>query len=222
MALWNFSRNFHSGSCPVSNHSVIAEHNISSNLNLVSSWFLCFFYSPIVLILHSIMDCAGHQIIQSLVSCCSHRQQLLCACNFHFCNVVAVGLLVIGGFRSSQVRPPYLFSSNWGLGISILLIVLFLLSTYIWLGDIKCILALCMLWWSGAWSLLLLSSHWFLIQLMQMDTFEWLIYMSLICFGIILLIHLPLHLVLFPLLFPKRIKYKCWNDVLILEFVFVK
>ena len=56
-----------------------------------ASCFICLRNSIIIPIFHSIWDCAGYQIIWSCGSCCLHRQQLLCGCNFYFCSVIVVG-----------------------------------------------------------------------------------------------------------------------------------
>ena len=58
MALCNFSWYFRSDTCLISDYSAIAEHIISLSLNFISRCFIQFHSSVIVLILHSIQDCA--------------------------------------------------------------------------------------------------------------------------------------------------------------------
>ena len=113
---------------------------------------------------------------------------------------ISVGLLllVVACYRSAWVLFLYLISSYPDSGISMLLNVLSYWSTC---------LALYISWLYACFYELmsnvacLLSSHWFLIQLVQLDTYEWLVYMNQVGLGSLLLIFLLLHSILLPLKF---------------------
>ena len=91
IASWNFSEYVYRGTWPVSNHSAIVQHIVSSRSYFVFSCLVRFCSVAIILILCFLCDSAGQHNIWSLVFCCSQRRQLSWACHFHFCRVISVG-----------------------------------------------------------------------------------------------------------------------------------
>ena len=180
MASWNFSGWFRSWTCPVSNHSAIMEHNVSYSSNLVLSCSIRFCNAVIVLILNSICGCAGHCIIWLFVSCCSYRQQLWLACYFYVYNIVAVGNRSLHIF-TSRTSLSILFNPRLRPFHAIDCIVLSVPLYLSWRHRMYIVSVYALMkWWGdiGYWSLL--SYRWFLTQQVQINTYEWLVYMTLI------------------------------------------
>ena len=101
IASCNFSGYFYSGTCPVSNHFVIAQARVFWRLYFVSSCCISFCNVVTVLILHFFLVIAGHQIMWSLVSDCQRRQQLSWSYHFNLSRVVVFGSKSLQIFSST-------------------------------------------------------------------------------------------------------------------------